>query len=77
MFSVKIQFYAIMVTGINFTGMVSPSMHKGRGGALNGDTKNSWEGDHTSSLHVATPSPQQRGEALSGGGCGYTWASLS
>ena len=51
--------------------------HKGRGGALNGDTKNSCEGDHTSSLCVATPSPRQRGEALSGGGCGYTWASLS
>ena len=61
-----------------FTGIVSPSMqlfchhvtllpHKGRGGTLNGDTKNSCEGDHTRSLRVAVPSPRQRGEALSGG----------
>ena len=30
--------------------------------------KNSCEGDHTSSLRVATPSPRQRREALSGEG---------
>ena len=53
-----------------FTGMVSCSMqlfchhvtllqypHNGREGALNGDTKNSSEGDHTIRLRVATPSP--------------------
>ena len=51
--------------------------HKGRGGALNGDIKNSCKGDDTSSLRVAAPSPRQRGEALSGGGCCYTWASFS
>ena len=51
--------------------------HKGRGGALNGDTKNSCEGDHTSSLRVATPSPRQRGEGVATHGLAFYRRSLS
>ena len=74
-----------------FTGVVSPSMqmfvimrrsypqnpHKGRGGALNGDTKNSCKGDHTSSLRVATPFPRQRGEGVATHGLAFCRRSLS